>query len=348
MSEPEKESRNKSARELRRTTIKEELVELTGDAIDAAVLNYFVVCQSKSRAIEKYIEEERARMSTVGDVLNLAATQGWFYKKASEASEETMLHLSPSNMRARIAKLVKRGWVQERKNPHIKWDKTRQYRADIARIDNDLRTLGFALDGWLVNRISEIELRISKSENRMSDSETRNTQNETAIPSRYNKPLKQVGTKQQQQIVAAVDGSKEPESASGLRFSAIVDDLISAGIAPESVAARLASANPECAAAWFQYWRVNTNLGAGFLRKQIESGELPPESTNGTAAAPTAPKAKPMTPAQVEARERAADAVFAAQSPAYQNAIDADALGRVKYIEMFHTNEFVAALKTAK
>jgi len=162
------------------------------------------------------------------------------------------------------------------------------------------------------------------------------------------KSTAKISFKQQQQPVIVVDGSKEPDSGFDSGSAAIIADLISAGIAPKSVAARLATANPECAAAWFQYWRVNTKLGAGFLRNAIESGELPPVARNGTASAPSAPKTKPLTPAQVEARERASDAVFATQTPAYQKAIDADELGRVDYIEKFHRDEFVAAMKLAK
>lgn len=158
-------------RKLKRAVIKEEMVALTGDAVDALLLNHFIKCQARARHVERYIEEERARFEAHGDRLNLPATEGWFYKKSEELSEETMLGLSKSNMRARITKLVERGWVEERDNPVIRWDKTKQYRVNIRRIDSELRALGYYLDGWLIEQIAPSKPRSSKTKLRNSDSE---------------------------------------------------------------------------------------------------------------------------------------------------------------------------------
>lgn len=190
------------ARELKRAMVKEELVVLTGSAIDAIILNYFLYCQSRSRTVEKYLAEERQRMTDAGIAMNVAETNGWFYKKAGEVSEETMVGLSDSNVRRRIARMVEKGWLTERSNPYHKWDKTLQYRAELAFIENQLQALGYHLDGWMIERVrpddeggettiavpssktdvrdSKTKARSSKTENGASNSQLRDSQNETA------------------------------------------------------------------------------------------------------------------------------------------------------------------------
>ena len=140
-------------RPLKRAMIKEELVALTGDAIDALLLNYFLFCQSRSRTIEQYLVEERQRMLELGEEMNVPRSNGWFYKRATEVSQETMLGLSDSNIRRRITRLVKRGWIAERRNSHHKWDRTLQYRANLTLIESELREIGYHLDGWMIERV---------------------------------------------------------------------------------------------------------------------------------------------------------------------------------------------------
>lgn len=221
------------ARQLKRATIKEELVALTGDAIDALILNHMIKCQASARQIERYIEEERARFAAGDKPLHVTPTEGWFYKKAEEVSEETMLGLSKSNMRARLVKLVQAGWVEERDNPVIKWDKTKQFRVDLLRIEGDLQRLGYYLDGWLIEQITEsgekspqlkhrgpkLELRDSKTELRSSEEQLPDSEmtlsefsDETAItsstPSQYIQEYQQHAG--QNGVVDAISSTTDP------------------------------------------------------------------------------------------------------------------------------------------
>lgn len=257
------------ARELNRATAKEELVALTGDFIDAVILNYFIKCQAMTKRIEAYIEEERARMLTIGVELNLAPVQGFFYKKTSQASEETMLNLADSNMRNRIRRLVSRGWIVERNNPHIKWDKTKQYRVNVILIDTELRAIGYHLGGWLIGQIVGeeestpatsktvvpifvSEIRNGETQTRVSDSQIRDEQNATAYqanPSSYQQTSSNNTSPRARENDDAVSSSKKKAVKPRTSNGASVDPLAPLNDA-QKVAARAmieAQISPEVA-----------------------------------------------------------------------------------------------------
>lgn len=187
---------------LKRAVIKEELVALVQDVTTAIILNQFIYWQERTKDFDKFIveENERLRMSNGKNKINL--TSGWIYKKAEDLSEETLLGLSVSNMRRHINKLVDAGFIQQRKNPLHRWDRTIQYRVDMIKIRTNLKKLGYVLEGYAqievpISKIEiarkhsiskmkirsfEIEIRKSKTETRMSKMKIRTAQNRTAIP----------------------------------------------------------------------------------------------------------------------------------------------------------------------
>ena len=178
---------------LKRVVIKEELVELTGDFKKAIILNQMIYWSERVRDFDLFINEERKRMKTDGQDLNLSLQNGWIYKTAEDLSEETMLGLSASNMRKHLKELIKSGWIDERTNPKHKWDRTKQYRVNIAKIQKDLQKLGYALEGYPLYtdnkhfskqkmHDNQIENASSKIENGVSVLENQTSQNEKAIP----------------------------------------------------------------------------------------------------------------------------------------------------------------------
>lgn len=258
-------------RELKRAWIKEEMVALTGNLIDAVILNHLIGCQARSRQIERFIEEERERLRNIGAELATAPTHGWFYKKSDELSEETMVGLSKSNIRARLKKMIRSGWLMERDNPYIKWDKTKQYRVDLKRIFLDLEAIGYTLDGWLISRISESEPRSAGSEPRSSKTKPRESEtkprrgaNETAIPSTYitgtsiqeiNKQESNHQSRTKEVLIddddASLNASLNPSSTTTEAKPDSVDDskvllewLTTAGKIPRELAARLIGSSP--------------------------------------------------------------------------------------------------------
>jgi len=166
MSEPKK---------LKRVVIKEELVALTDDYIAALALCQFLYWSERRNDFDKFILEEKQRQPD----LNADLTHGWIYKSIDELYDELMLKpLSPSTLRRRVETLVERGWIDRRRNPQFKWDKTWQYRPNIFKIQHDLLELGYSLEGYPL----QFDKCILQGETSNVQGETSNVQGEIALP----------------------------------------------------------------------------------------------------------------------------------------------------------------------
>lgn len=133
---------------LKRVVIKEELVELVGDFRKAIILNQFVYWSSRTKDYDKWIKEEEERANKSGTVLGVEESKGWIYKSAEELNDETMMKLSLPTLRKLLKELIGSGYIQERRNPKYKWDKTMQYRVDLVKIQTELNELGYSLEGF--------------------------------------------------------------------------------------------------------------------------------------------------------------------------------------------------------
>ena len=171
-------------KKLKRVVVKEELVALTGKVDQAIVLNQFIYWSERVKDVDKYLEEEveRARKFSDGSVeseedLKERLSKGWIYKTAPAMKEECMFEKSSTTMERIMNVLVDKGWLDRRRNPKYKWDKTYQYRVNILKIQQDLMKLGYALEGYSLG-----------VENKQESDESPNLQNE---PSRLqNEPSK--------------------------------------------------------------------------------------------------------------------------------------------------------------
>lgn len=135
-------------KKLKRAIIKEELVALTGDFTKAVLLNQFIYWSERVKDFDKFIEEEKKRMEVEGQKTDFKKQNGWIYKTSEELSEETMLGLSPQTIRRHLKELIDNNWLDERENPNYKWDRTKQYRVNISKIQKDLQKLGYSLEGY--------------------------------------------------------------------------------------------------------------------------------------------------------------------------------------------------------
>ena len=183
---------------IKTAVIRQELVELTGDFKKAVILNQFIYWHSRVKDYDKFLQEEKDR----DDGKNIDFRNGWIYKKADELSDETMLGLSPSNMRKHIKSLVDNGWIQERSNPNHKWDKTIQYRIDVTKIQNDLIEIGYSAN---IGR----KYTVSKTKNQGHETKTQDTQNETSLITESKVEITTGITLLQPQELAADDGSEK-------------------------------------------------------------------------------------------------------------------------------------------
>lgn len=193
----------KALKKLKRVVIKEELVALTGDFRSAILLNQFIYWSERTADTAKFLREERKRIETysasqdkelaIETLDSLDLHQGWIYKKSEELSEECMVGLSKATIRRYLKVLVDNQWLFERDNPKYKWDKTKQFRVNFVKIQEDLLKLGYALEGYDLGIEAPIETQNEsakfnfetpriQTENISNKNETLNDVFETAIP----------------------------------------------------------------------------------------------------------------------------------------------------------------------
>ena len=190
MSEYAPRDNQKELQKLKRVVVKEEYVKLTGDIAKAIILNQFIYWSERVQDFDKFITEEQARCQQDGTKINIQLSNGWIYKSSEELSSETMLNISASNIRKHIKDLIKEGWISERTNPVHKWDRTKQYRVNLAKISKDLLKLGYVLQDYKVdlpffeteNAFSDLENGTCEIENRNSNMENQTLRNRKAIP----------------------------------------------------------------------------------------------------------------------------------------------------------------------
>lgn len=142
-------------RKLKRVVIKEELMALTGKQNHAIVLNQMIYWSERVKDSDKFIEEELNRVRKFMDgseesleEIKETLKSGWIYKSADEMVDETMLNISERTMQRVFESLVENKWLDRRRNPKYKWDKTWQYRVNLNKIQSDLINLGYSLDGY--------------------------------------------------------------------------------------------------------------------------------------------------------------------------------------------------------
>lgn len=159
-----------TGKSLKVAVLREEFVALTNDPLVAVVLNQLLYWTLRVKDFDLLIEEEKQ----FNPDCSLPPRHGWIYKSAQDLIEETMLHVSCSTMRRYIKTLINHGWIDQRSNPHHKFNKTTQYRLNLGKLQNDLITLGFNLPGF--------SLHLQSKEENLKSAETSNFQNEKSIP----------------------------------------------------------------------------------------------------------------------------------------------------------------------
>lgn len=172
----------KKVNKLKRAVVREEYVALTGCYKKAIVLNQMIYWSERIRDFKKFIEEENERLEE-NDEQKINLEAGWIYKKAEELSEETMMKLSKSSMLRILNDLVEAKFLNRRRNPKYKWDKTYQYRVDLIYISDELSKIDYSLNDYKVDiGVSKSNFDISKQNPETNKTEPQSKQNETAIP----------------------------------------------------------------------------------------------------------------------------------------------------------------------
>lgn len=175
---------NSEPTHLKRVVIKEELVAITGDFINAIILNQFMYWSERVKDFDKLLIEEQKIATKEGVTLNVEIKNGWIYKKAEELIEETMIDISQSSMRTRIKKLIEQGFLFERNNPLYKWDHTKQYRVNFNQVKKSLEDKGYTLQEYKMpengaaTESQNLRYEPQPTADRISNSELRNSNSE--------------------------------------------------------------------------------------------------------------------------------------------------------------------------
>lgn len=176
---------NEGIKKLKRAVIKEELIAITGNFIDAVILNQFIYWSERVKDFDEYIKQENDRAKKCGQNPQ-DLTGGWIYKTADDMSSETMLGLSASNIRLHIKALEKAGFISERTNPKYKWDRTKQYRVNLNEIVTALIEKGYTLDGYqhyhIENATHDLKNQKTDLDTQSADIDAQTSQTKTAIP----------------------------------------------------------------------------------------------------------------------------------------------------------------------
>ncbi|NJP38435.1 hypothetical protein [Alkalicoccus luteus] len=124
---------------MKRIVLKEELAVITGDYKLAMVLNQMMYWSRRTKNRD-----------------------GWVYKSGQELAEDMLMNVSAYSMRTYLKKLTQLGFMEERRNPVMKWDKTMQYRVCWETIQGAVENAGYS---WEEESVSNVKNSVSKKEN---------------------------------------------------------------------------------------------------------------------------------------------------------------------------------------
>lgn len=139
-----------SENRIKKAVIREDLLSITKDYRKAILLNQFIYWSERVSDADKFIEKENEIAKNNGEV-ERELFYGWIYKTAEELADEVMLGLSASQIRRYINDLVELGYLSKRNNPKYKWDRTLQYRVNLANIAKGLKKNGFPLSDYKID-----------------------------------------------------------------------------------------------------------------------------------------------------------------------------------------------------
>lgn len=138
---------------LKIAVLREEFTVLTDHYIQALALNQFVYWENRTKDAKLYREEEKQRFNNENESNKELPQYGWIYKTAEELAKEILLDVHPTTVRRHLKVLEEKGYLFKRTNSWYKWDRTYQYRVNLAKVVKDLKRLGYPIKDyeWLTS-----------------------------------------------------------------------------------------------------------------------------------------------------------------------------------------------------
>jgi hypothetical protein len=207
----------------------------------------------RTHDFDRFLAEEKNRSKMEGKETGIPFLHGWIYKTAEDLSAETMMGLSANTIRARLRRLVERGWISERNNPDHSWDRTKQYRFNARAVAASLEHLGYHLEGWVFESEdlkpgkahgcatanfedgnSNSEIGNATVEDRSSNTADRTSENYGALP----EITTEIKDRDQQQLQPVSDQRPVPDQARDEKDTVVADDTPEIISAPKPVPAQ--------------------------------------------------------------------------------------------------------------
>ena len=168
-------------KKIKKVVIREDLVAITGDYKKAVILGQFIYWADRVADADKFIQKENEIAAKYGEE-GRELLYGWIYKTADELAEEVMLGLSVSQIRRYVSEIVGMGFVDRRKNPNYKWDRTWQYRVNLVNIAKALKEKDYPLSDYRISLPEDDSLNAHKRVFDNEKMEDRTDSNRCAIP----------------------------------------------------------------------------------------------------------------------------------------------------------------------
>lgn len=143
---------------LKRAVLKEEYVAITENTSRALILNQMIYWSERIRDFDKFIDEEVKRSNNEGRDINIDLTKGWIYKSYDELRNELMISDSIKTISRHLNNLVDCGFLDRRRNPNYRYDRTYQYRVNLLKIRKALNLKGYELQDYRFDFINEIPI----------------------------------------------------------------------------------------------------------------------------------------------------------------------------------------------
>lgn len=122
----------------------------------ALILNQFVFWTERLPEADReaYLHEELQRASRAEPDGSLPQ-HGWIYRKLEQIVAECMLYVSDSAMRSYMRELVRLGYLFCRPNTRNPWDRTLEYRLNLAHLCRRMHECGFTLAGYRFSQLAQ-------------------------------------------------------------------------------------------------------------------------------------------------------------------------------------------------
>lgn len=221
-------------KKIKKVVIREDLVAITGDYKKAVILGQFIYWADRVADADKFIQKENEIAAKNGEE-GRELLYGWIYKTADELAEEVMLGLSVSQIRRYVSEIVEMGFVDRRKNPNYKWDRTWQYRVNLVNIAKALKEKDYPLSDYKISLPEDDSLNAHKRVFDDEQAEDRTDSNGCAIP--YITPDIKNKNYDTEKEVCSFSGKKSayPTQLDSFLEKAFVDEQLE----PEETSARI-------------------------------------------------------------------------------------------------------------